>query len=246
MNNLYHKVAVVSVGIALAFTLGANKEARAATFTFTSTNNFYVYDINQDDLGDGANGQGFPLPVGITLEQRSDGGYDLTEYRTFYEFNIANLPLAPNTVIRSAIFQTNVVDVDWYGPYFRLAAYGTNERGGNLSTIFDAGEYLDGKYLGSILRTEPVGVANFNVLPFINNRIRNNEAFATFGLRNNQVDRYSDDDGYIAVSWNARLTITTEPVPEPTTIFGSALALGVGGWLKRKKSSQHNKTTSQN
>jgi len=29
-----------------------------------------------------------------------------------------------------------------------------------------------------------------------------------------------------------------EPVPEPTTIFGSALALGVGGWLKRKKSSQ--------
>ena len=35
----------------------------------------------------------------------------------------------------------------------------------------------------------------------------------------------------------------SEPVPEPTTIFGSALALGVGGWLKRKKSSQHNKTT---
>jgi hypothetical protein len=36
-----------------------------------------------------------------------------------------------------------------------------------------------------------------------------------------------------------------EPVPEPTTIFGSAIALGVGGWLKRKKSSQQNKTTSQ-
>jgi hypothetical protein len=27
----------------------------------------------------------------------------------------------------------------------------------------------------------------------------------------------------------------TEPVPEPTTIFGSALALSLGGWLKRKK-----------
>jgi hypothetical protein len=36
-----------------------------------------------------------------------------------------------------------------------------------------------------------------------------------------------------------------EPVPEPTTIFGSAIALGVGGWLKRKKSSQQNKTSSQ-
>ncbi|MEG5095493.1 PEP-CTERM sorting domain-containing protein, partial [Microcoleus sp. B13-B4] len=36
-----------------------------------------------------------------------------------------------------------------------------------------------------------------------------------------------------------------EPVPEPTAIFGSALALGLGGWLKRKKSSQQHKTTSQ-
>jgi hypothetical protein len=39
-------------------------------------------------------------------------------------------------------------------------------------------------------------------------------------------------------------TLDFQPVPEPTTIFGSALALGVGGWLKRKKSSQPNKTTS--
>jgi len=39
-------------------------------------------------------------------------------------------------------------------------------------------------------------------------------------------------------------TLDFQPVPEPTTIFGSALALGVGGWLKRKKSSQQNKTTS--
>jgi hypothetical protein len=41
----------------------------------------------------------------------------------------------------------------------------------------------------------------------------------------------------------AAQTVEVQPVPEPTTIFGSALALGVGGWLKRKKSSQHNKTT---
>ena len=41
-------------------------------------------------------------------------------------------------------------------------------------------------------------------------------------------------------------TVEVQPVPEPTTIFGSALALGVGGWLKRKKSSQQNKTTPQN
>ena len=33
-------------------------------------------------------------------------------------------------------------------------------------------------------------------------------------------------------------TVDVVPVPEPTTIFGSAIFLGVGGWLKRKKSSK--------
>jgi hypothetical protein len=40
-------------------------------------------------------------------------------------------------------------------------------------------------------------------------------------------------------------TVDFQPVPEPTTIFGSALALSLGGWLKRKKSGQQHKTTSQ-
>ncbi|MEG4293256.1 PEP-CTERM sorting domain-containing protein [Microcoleus sp. C2C3] len=35
------------------------------------------------------------------------------------------------------------------------------------------------------------------------------------------------------------------PVPEPTTIFGSALALSLGGWLKRKKLSRQDKTAPQ-
>jgi hypothetical protein len=30
-------------------------------------------------------------------------------------------------------------------------------------------------------------------------------------------------------------TVDAEPVPEPTTIFGSVLALSLGGWLKRQK-----------
>jgi hypothetical protein len=33
MNNMYHRFAVASVGIALGFAWGANKEAEAATFT---------------------------------------------------------------------------------------------------------------------------------------------------------------------------------------------------------------------
>ena len=83
----------------------------------------------------------------------------------------------------------------------------------------------------------------FNVLPFITQRIENNDAFAGFSFRN------FDDDAYLNLSENARLTIITadapEPVPEPTTMLGSALALSLGGWLKRKKSSQQKKTTPQ-
>jgi len=37
----------------------------------------------------------------------------------------------------------------------------------------------------------------------------------------------------------------TEPVPEPTTILTAAIALGWGGWLKRKNSIKQNKTKSQ-
>jgi hypothetical protein len=246
MNNFYYKVALGSVCTALAFTLGANKEVKAATFTLTSTTNFYVYDINQDDLGDGANAQGSPLFVGETLDQTNNGTYYITEYRTFYDFNIANLPLTPNTVIRSAILQTGVVEFDWYGPYFLLAAYGTNEGGYNVSTIFDAGNFLDAEELTPILQREPVGVANFNVLPFINERIRNNENFARFGIRNDQLNRYGADDGFIIVNRDARLILTTESetVPEPTTIFGSAIGLCLGGWLKRKKSTPQNKAKS--
>jgi hypothetical protein len=81
-------------------------------------------------------------------------------------------------------------------------------------------------------------IATFNVLPFIlNQRIENNNSFL-LSIR-------PDKDAFVILPWQTNLTIITEPVPEPTTIFGSALALGVGGWLKRKKSNRLNKTTPQ-
>ena len=81
------------------------------------------------------------------------------------------------------------------------------------------------------------------------------ESFAGFGFRTNPFseDDYYGDNGYsndnrsyITLRGPASLTITTvdaEPVPEPTTIFGSVIGLCLGGWLKRKKSSQQNKIT---
>jgi hypothetical protein len=94
MSNLYHKFAVASVGIALSFALGANKEAKAATFTLIDSG-FYGADTNLDGLGDSGYG-GVPLPVGIRRGENFSG----TEYRAFYQFNIAQLSLASDTVIR--------------------------------------------------------------------------------------------------------------------------------------------------
>ena len=82
----------------------------------------------------------------------------------------------------------------------------------------------------------------------MNQRVRNADAFAGFGIRALNLGNVALG-GYRQTPIATRLIVETadvaEPVPEPTTIFGSALALGVGGWLKRKKSSQQHKTTPQ-
>jgi hypothetical protein len=83
------------------------------------------------------------------------------------------------------------------------------------------------------------------VTQFVNERVSNSDAFAGFGIR---IADFYANYGTAALG-SASLKIETvdiaEPVPEPTTIFGSAIALGVGGWLKRKNSSRPNKTTPQ-
>jgi hypothetical protein len=87
-------------------------------------------------------------------------------------------------------------------------------------------------------------IINFNVTNFVNQRVSNGDAFAGLGIRNSTL--FADYfGGSVSLANSAELTIETEPVPEPTTIFGSALALSLGGWLKRKKLSPQNKTTPQ-
>jgi hypothetical protein len=83
---------------------------------------------------------------------------------------------------------------------------------------------------------------NWDVTELVNQRVSNGDGFAGFGVRPSNAIYFAT--GSASLTNSAELTIETEPVPEPTTIFGSALALGVGGWLKRNKSGQQNKTTS--
>jgi len=242
MNNLYHKLAFASVCTALGLALVANKEAKAAVFTLTPTPSYSVWDTkDQDGLGDYIFGSE-SLPVGIINGE----GYR-QEYRAFYEFNLANLSLPPNTAISSAIFGVRANTISWYERFSRLDAHGYIGNGQADLSDFGAGERLDGRFLYSVINMNstinPSPIFSFNVLPFITQRINNNDSFAGFSFR------IANEEAYLTLKEDASLTIITadvaEPVPEPTTILTAAIALGWGGWLKRNNSKQQNKTKSQ-
>jgi hypothetical protein len=117
-----------------------------------------------------------------------------------------------------------------------LYGYAANE-GLDIREKFNAGVY-------SVGATRPYNpIISFEVASIINLTITRSNTFAGFYFKMNSR-------GNVSINQNATLTITTvddaEPVPEPTTIFGSVLSLSLGAWLKRKKLSQQNRITSQN
>jgi hypothetical protein len=232
MNNLYHKFTVASVGIALGLALGANKEARAATLTFTSTRSFYVIDNNKDGVVDYGSDYPGERYTGLRLSQ--DYTEKLGEYRSFYQFNIANLFLDPNIRIKDAFFQFRANGAQYFTRNTNLEVYGYTED----HQLFDNGEYvssIDFRYFAE--SRDPNRSAIFRVLTFIK-RTENNDSFL-LSIR-------PDKDAFVILPEKTNLTIITEPVPEPTTFFGSAIGLCLGGWLKRRKSDHQNKTISQN
>jgi hypothetical protein len=248
MNNLYHKVAVASVCTALGFALGANKEAKAATLSLEPTITFSVLDFDGslavyggpslfDGLGDQVRKGDFHYLV--------RGSYG--EGAGFAEFNIGSFSVAPNTFINSAIFQVEIFTL--IAPAFGVDNTSASSLGifgyvGNGT--FDPSDLEAGVLLSSVdtSSSSPGDILNFNVTPFVNQLVSNGNTFAGFGIR-------ALDFGGLSLnnSIPPKLIVETadvaEPVPEPTTIFGSAIALGVGGWLKRKNSSRQNKTTPQ-
>jgi hypothetical protein len=248
MNNLYHKVAVASVCTALSFTLGANKEAKAATFTLTATR-FVVEGDSYRGVGERVfDSEGYPSSGSISVQRI---GYfnetsSTTERRAFYEFNIGNLSLAPNTIISRASFGVELGNVSASYKYLRLKILGYVGNGRPDLSDFEAGVSLGIEdALTPYPFPHPLQGIGFDVTQFVNERVSNSDAFAGFGIR---IADFYANYGTAALG-SASLKIETvdiaEPVPEPTTIFGSAIALGVGGWLKRKNSSRPNKTTPQ-
>lgn len=210
MNNLYYRFASASVGIALAFALGANKEARAATFTFTPTSSAFEIDRNQDGVVDYGGGCLNNCSTGLSLSE--DGTVEYGEEKSLYQFDITNLSLDSTTRIKSAIFHTKIKGIEHSAYQAYWEAYGYTEK----SQLLYHGEYLASAFVKYSVED---GFANFNVLQFIvNQRSENNNYFG--------LSLHAGRKSFITVG-ETSLIITTEPVPEPTTIFGSALALSL-------------------
>jgi len=236
MNNLYHNAAVASVCTALSFVLGASEEVKAATITVPPTIQFGL----DKNIG----------PTEVTSE------YDLVLFAPFLggvsrtrlaEFNISSFFIAPNTIIKSAVFQdkfSRVVFNRYSGP-ISLNIFGYIGNGTAEVSDADNGVFLSSVDISSL---SPGDTFNFDVTTFVNQQVSNGNPFAGFAIKTLAFSTVSlgGTDALGRSSLIIETADVAEPVPEPTTLFGSALALGVGGWLKRRKSSQQNKTTPQN
>ena len=253
MNNLYHKVAVASVCTALGFALGANEKAYSATLTLPPTINFTVID---DGIWGGT--EDYPnLPyhfdgVGDRFWENSFfvGQLRAVELRHMAEFNIDSFSSVPNADISRVLLQTQIYlagnsDGEYFNPG-RVGIFGYVGNGTDDLSDFEAGELLSSVDVSSSFRGElPLSL---DVTPFVKQRVSNGDSFAGFGFRVLNGGSFSGG-GDSFPGYPLRMVVETadvaQPVPEPTTIFGSAIGLGLGGWLKRKKSSQQNKTTPQ-
>jgi len=241
MNNLYHKLAVASVSTVLSFVLGASEEVKAVTITVPPTIQFGVRTRN--------------YPFGPAFPPELSSQFDRVYYAPVQsggsqtrlgEFNISSFLIAPNTIIRSAVFQDKLSEVlgnDFGGP-ITLNIFGYIGNGTAEASDDDNGVFLNSVNISSL---SPGDTFNFDVTTFVNEQVSNGNPFAGFAIKTFEFNGVSlgGTDALGRSSLVIETVDAAEPVPEPTTILGSALALSLGGWLKRKKLSPHNKTASQ-
>jgi len=260
MNNFYHKVAFAFACTALSCALGANKEAKAATFNTSSSPliTFQVIDggsSGRDGLGDAVYYISFP----DVDNYRFNSWYDVErttakETAALTEFSIPYLTNAitgyrTDTRITKIINAALKIEV-WHWPRFDYASrplglFGYIGNGTAEASDFEAGVFLDSI---TFSEEEPeYSSVYFNVTPFLHELVSNNNEFAGFAVRplsDSQTFFSHPEDDFISLP-TLYIEGEYEVVPEPTTIFGSAIGLCLGGWLKRKKSTLQNKAKSQ-
>ena len=239
---------VASVCTALGFVLGVSEEVKAATLSLEPTITFAVTDYlppASDGLGDAFHIGGAGLVLSGIYSPTGKGA----EIATLTEINIGNFSFAPNS-ITSAIFRAKIFTFEagglGVGNPGSLGIFGYRGNGTADASDFEAGVFLNSVNISS----PSVGdTLSFDVSPYVNQRVRNGDAFAGFGIRAlNLGGLFLNNDSNSGIK--PRLIVETtdvaeQGVPEPTTILTATVALGWGGWLKRKNSSQQNKTKSQ-
>jgi hypothetical protein len=181
---------------------------------------------------------------------------DITGYRNEQNAKITSITNAVLRVFASPV-DRHAGYLGFDDKYAVMGVFGYVGNGIAEASDFEAGVFLDSQnIIGRTVSGEldDGGWYDFNVTPLVKEIFSNNNEFAGFALRSlsqHEIVLPASNGFFTAypptliVSGEIERGVQPEPVPEPTTIFGSALALGVGGWLKRKKSSQQNKTTPQ-
>lgn len=250
MNTFYPKVAVASICTALGLALGVSPEVKAASFTLEPTITFEVIDYSERVVDDGYYVYEYD---GVGDYARVNDYFWVVVVREaqvgrFAEFNMNSFSLLPNKVIRSVLFETQISSFEFYtgspDKPDSLSIFGYVGNGREDISDFEAGVFLSSVDISS---SSPGDILSFDVTRFVNQRVTNADAFTGFALRVPNGSVYLGGDSFPGTP--LRMVVETadvaEPVPEPTTIIGSAIGLCLGGWLKRKKSSQQNKTLPQ-
>jgi hypothetical protein len=270
MNNLYNKVAVASVCTALGFALGANKEAEAATFSYDYYLHPYSGNLTFQAIDGGSYGSFDGQGDTVTNVAYENGesihphGWndpiertDSREVVALLETPFSSITRYINTYwkngkitsITNAVLQLYVSYRQHDNDSAVMGAFGYIGNGIPEASDFEAGVFLSSR---NIKLTAGIWY-DFNVTPFVKQIFSNNNEFAGFALRSlNQkqivlpisegIHSYAPK---LIVSGELEGGVEPEPVPEPTTFFGSVIGLCLGGWLKRKKSIPHNKAKSQ-
>ncbi len=258
MNNFYHKLAVASICTALGFAIGASEEAKAATFNSSSfySLTFQVYDGGSFGSFDGL-GDAVGSAAHVDPERAIFPTWELVERTTAREVaGLIEFSTPGSTRWSSSIRITNItrailrVQVEWHRTFYEgprtLSLFGYVGNGTPEASDLEAGIFLE-----SVTSSSANGdrFTDFNVTPFLNTLVSNKNEFAGFALRSLAETNGSFILAYEGLNNQQPPMLIVdgeyEVVPEPTTIFGSAIGLCLGGWLKRKKSTSQNKAKSQ-
>jgi hypothetical protein len=234
MKNLFQKLVAVSVCTTLSFTLGANKAVAIG---------FNVQGNSSTGMGERIFNDVSPSPIFVQRTENSP-----TETRFVWELDYRGFYTPGQVITRANVeFRVEFAERIYRDLYLDIFGYVGNGRA-ELSD-FNAGVRLDSQnaFTPDPL-SGPVEAISFDVTQFVDERLRNGDDVLGFAIRVQNSSSFLNygrvNLGVPTASWSTE-PVEPMPVPEPTTIFGSALALSLGGWLKRKNSSQQNKTKSQ-